>query len=396
MSKITDKLWIVVILFGIISLLSDFTYEGARSIIGQFLEVLHASPVWVGLSAGAGEFLGFLIRLPAGLVIDKTKKYWEFVFLGYAINLFSIPFLAFANFWGIAVILVFLERIGKGIRTPARDTLLSYCAERLGKARVFAIHESMDQIGAVLGPLFVSFLFLFDSYRYKHAFLFLGIPALGVMILLGLGMRYYPAEKLKEFSLSIPRIKRERFEKVFWFYVLAMGLFSAGIMDFPLIAYYFKEHAIFREALIPVIYTVAMLSDAVMSLIMGYFYDRAGWKAFVLCFFLSGIAPFLFLLCKKGLIVLIGIILWSIGIAVQESISKAHLLNFLPEEKRATGFGIFHAIQGLSWFLGSAVIGFLYEIDIKFSVYFIATTQILSLWIFIQKCKWGGRRDSNP
>jgi MFS family permease len=380
-----NKLWILVILFGIISLLSDFTYEGARSITGQFLKTLNTEALWVGISAGAGEFLGYIIRLPSGIIADRLKKYWEFVFTGYFINLFAVPLLAFAKDWKIAVFLIFLERIGKGIRTPSRDALLSYCAETIGRAKVFALHESMDQIGAVLGPLFITFLLFLTQVNYRVCFLYLGIPAIIVMILLFSGTKFFPFEKLVKLKTKVPEIKTEKFNKNFWFYVLGMSFVSAGIIDYPLIAYYFKEYAVFKELIIPFLYTMAMLSDAGFALILGYLYEKFRKGVLIGSIILSGIAPFLFFLAGHKVFIVFGVILWSIGIAMQESVAKAYLLNFLPEDKKATGFGIFHSICGLSWFIGSAVMGLLYAIDLKLLAVFSFLLHFLAMISLILK-----------
>ncbi|MCX7829969.1 MAG: MFS transporter, partial [Acidobacteria bacterium] len=115
-----------VILLGIVSLFSDITYEGARSINGQFLGILGASAAVIGFVAGFGELLGYALRLVSGFLSDKTQKYWLFTIVGYAINLLAIPLLAFAGNWKIAVLLMILERIGKAVRTPSRDVMLSY------------------------------------------------------------------------------------------------------------------------------------------------------------------------------------------------------------------------------------------------------------------------------
>nr|WP_022855473.1 hypothetical protein [Thermodesulfobacterium thermophilum] len=121
-----------IILLGFVSLFSDLTYEGARSITGPFLLTLGASSLVVGFIAGLGEFLGYGLRIISGWITDKTGKYWEIIIAGYLINLLSVPALALVGRWELAVMLLFMERIGKAIRTPARDALLSHAAGKIG------------------------------------------------------------------------------------------------------------------------------------------------------------------------------------------------------------------------------------------------------------------------
>ena len=153
--------WKFIILLGVVSLLSDICYEGARSISGPFLGTLQASAMVVGVVAGLGEFIGYALRLGSGYLADRTGKYWPITFVGYALNLFAVPLLALAGRWEIAALLLLLERLGKAVRTPARDAMLSHAATQVGRGWGFGFHEAMDQIGAVSGPLMVASGILF-------------------------------------------------------------------------------------------------------------------------------------------------------------------------------------------------------------------------------------------
>ena len=113
-----------IILLGVVSLLADVTYEGARSITGQYLAILGASGAVVGIVAGFGELIGYALRLVSGYISDKTGRYWLMTILGYAVNLLAVPLLALAGRWEIAAALMVSERIGKAIRTPSRDAML--------------------------------------------------------------------------------------------------------------------------------------------------------------------------------------------------------------------------------------------------------------------------------
>ncbi len=121
-----------IILLGIVSLLGDITYEGAKSVIGPYLAVLGASATIVGLVAGLGEFIEYALRLVFGYLADRTKAYWPLTIIGYGL-LLSVPLLAFAGYWQLAVFLIILERMGKAIRTPARDTMLSHATKQIGR-----------------------------------------------------------------------------------------------------------------------------------------------------------------------------------------------------------------------------------------------------------------------
>ena len=158
--------WRFIILVGVVSLFSDMTYEGARSISGPFLGELKASALVVGVVAGLGEFLGYALRLASGYLTDRLGRYWPITFAGYALNLLAVPLLALAGSWEIAAVLLVAERMGKAIRTPARDAMLSHAAGAVGRGWGFGFHEAMDQIGAVTGPLIVAAVLYFQGgYR---------------------------------------------------------------------------------------------------------------------------------------------------------------------------------------------------------------------------------------
>src|SRR5438552_7725718 len=170
-----------VILLGVVSLFSDMTYEGARSITGPYLAVLGASATVVGIVAGFGELVGYALRLVAGYLSDRTGRYWTITLVGYVVNLLAVPLLALAGRWELAAALMIAERLGKAIRTPARDAMLSHATTKMGRGWGFGLHEAMDQTGALLGPLIgAAVLFRRDGYSTVVGVLLIpALPTLG-------------------------------------------------------------------------------------------------------------------------------------------------------------------------------------------------------------------------
>jgi len=134
MADLKRRAFYFVIIMGIISLFSDLTYEGARSLTGPYLGLLGASALVVSTVAGLGELIGYTLRYFFGRLVDKTKRYWLFAIIGYTVNLLVIPSLALTNNWQAAALLIILERIGKSIRKPAKDTLTSFAG---GSTRIW-------------------------------------------------------------------------------------------------------------------------------------------------------------------------------------------------------------------------------------------------------------------
>src|SRR6266700_5320499 len=193
-----------IVFLGIVSLFGDMTYEGARSITGPYLGAFGATAATIGIIAGFGELLGFGARLVSGYLGDRTGKYWAITIVGYLLNLFAVPLLALAGAWQIAVVLIIAERIGRGIRSPVRDAMLSHAASQTGLGWGFGLHQALDQFGAVIGPLVVSFI-LFVGSGYQAAFGWLVIPALLSMSVL-LAARYlFP--RPHDFELTPPPLE---------------------------------------------------------------------------------------------------------------------------------------------------------------------------------------------
>lgn len=172
-----------IVLMGIVSLFSDMTHEGARSILGEYLNLAGASAATIGFISGIGELCGYSLRLLSGLIADKTKKYWSLVIVGYAIQVLAIPALVLIpeKGWIFACGLVILERIGKAVKKPAKNTLISFAAGEIGAGKGFAYQEFLDQLGAFLGPVILFVIAavkgtsnLFSTYRV--CFAILGIP----------------------------------------------------------------------------------------------------------------------------------------------------------------------------------------------------------------------------
>jgi len=368
-----------VVLLGLVSLCADMTYEGARSITGPFLATLGASGAVVGFVSGLGELAGYALRLVSGYLSDRTRRYWLLTFTGYTVNLLAVPLLALAGHWLLASTLIVVERLGKAIRTPARDAMLSHATRQMGHGWGFGLHEAMDQIGAVLGPLIV---FAVLSYRndYRLGFAVLSVPALLALLTLGIARIQFPRPQELE-SKAVP-LQTSGFSQTYWLYLGAVGLVAAGYADFPLMAYHFGKTGVVASSHIALFYALAMGVDAIGALVLGRLFDRIGFYTLILATVVSaGFAPLAFLGGFYGAIS--GAILWGIGMSEQESVMRAAVAQLVPAERRGTGFGVFHTGYGLAWFVGSALMGWLYDRSALALVTFSVLAQAAAMVVFI-------------
>ncbi len=364
-----------IVLLGIVSLFADITYQGARSINGQYLALLGASATTVGIVAGLGELIGYSLRLISGYVSDKIGKYWAITLFGYTLNMLAVPALALAGRWEIAAVLIIIERIGKAIRTPARDAMLSHATKEIGRGKGFGLHEALDQIGAVLGPLIAAGVLYFkEGYRTSYAILL--VPAIMAISVLLTARWLYP--KPRNLEVSHPELQTKGFPKKFWIYLVAVALIAAGYADFPLIAYHFKKASAVPDIWIPAFYAVAMGVDAIAALLFGYLFDRKGISILIFASLLSlSFAPLVFF--GGFSLALIGMVCWGIGMGAQESIMRAAIADMVPANRRGTGYGIFNTGYGVCWFLGSALMGVLYDFSLASLVAFSVVAQFASV-----------------
>ena len=370
----------VIFLLGLVSLFGDITYEGARGVIGPYLSFLGASAVIVGLITGVGEFIGYALRLLFGYLSDRTERYWLFTFLGYGM-LLAIPFLAFAGYWEVAFFLVIMERMGKALRSPARDVILSYSTKQVGRGFGFGIHEAMDQIGAIAGPLLFS-LVIFISGRYEVGFLMLFIPVAMTMGILTYAYRKVPAPEKLESDGMKSESEGEKIPRVFWVYSLFIFFSIAGFANFQIISYHLKFKSVVPESQIPLLYAIAMAVDAGVALIVGRFYDRVGIMSLALVPALIIPIPFLGF-SLSYMFVVIAVILWGSVMGIQETVMRASIADMVPIRRRGLAYGVFNTIFGLAWFVGSVVIGMFYDIEIVYVFVFSCLMEILSIIILL-------------
>src|SRR3989339_1309408 len=382
MKDMKKRALLFILLLGVISFFSDFTHEGARSIYGSFLGLIGASALVVSFISGLGEFIGQAFRLVTGPIADKSKKYWLMMFVGYALNLLVIPLLMFVDFsnWEIAIILILLERVGKGIRAPAKSALTSFTASHLGAGKSFAIQEAMDQFGAFLGPIFVFVVLSLNKGSeldvYQLAFGLLGIFAILTLIILAISRYKYPHPDELETTKSKQSI---RGNKAFKFYMIAVALIAFGFIDYPVLAFHMSDQSLIDITYIPLLYALAMGVDAIAALIFGHYFDKKGIVSLIWAIAITLFMAPIFFLSTSLTGIIIGVILWGIGMGAQESILKAVVSTMVSKEKRATAYGIFYTVFGSAWFIGSLLIGVFYEINVLFVVLFSTTVELLAV-----------------
>jgi MFS family permease len=367
-----------VLTIGILSFFADFTYEGARSVYGPYFALLGASATVVGIVAGFGELAGYGLRLVSGRWADHTRAFWPIAIFGYSVQLLAVPALALTGSWPAAAVLIILERVGKALRNPPRDAMLSHAGSEIGFGWAFGVHEAMDQFGALFGPLMVAGILAWRG-DYRFAFAALLVPALICLTLVLLARWFYP--RPHELETKKADLKTKGLPRVFWLYLAGAALVAAGFADFPLIAYHFTKASSVPKDMVPVAYAIAMAVSGTGSLVFGRLFDRLGIGLLIPLTLVAALfAPLVFL--GGFWSALVGAAVWGLGMGVHESIIPAAVAPMVSPERRASAYGLFTAGYGVFWFIGSAVMGILYDHSVAAMIIFCVALQLAAVPVF--------------
>lgn len=406
--KKMSQAMVFIILFGIVSLFSDMTHEGASSIRGAYLSLLGASAGVIGFVSGLGELIGYSMRYVFGKLTDKTKHYWPMTILGYVLDVLAVPALALVgeNGWIWACALHVIQRMGKAIKKPAKDTIMSFAASQEGIGKSFGLQEVLDQIGAFMGPvlLYLVMLFKTDGTQfeiYSFCFAVLAVPGAITLVLLLVTKHRFPNPE--HFEPEPKDFVPFKMKRSFVLYIIGISLFAFGFIDYSIIIMHVsrtyshlasglaENTSLISSGTLPLLYAGAMLVDAVTALFFGLLYDKSGVKALVWSTIISApFAVFVFMFDSVPML-LVGIALWGVGMGAQESILKAAVTSMVPKASRATGYGMFECSFGAFWFLGSWALGVLYDVNITVMVVVSVATQLASIPFYIASTKSADR-----
>lgn len=393
-----------IILFGIVSLFSDMTHEGASSIRGAYLSLLGASAATIGFISGLGELVGYSMRYVFGKLTDKSKQYWPMTIAGYVLDIIAVPALALVgeHGWIAACVLLVIQRMGKAIKKPAKDTIMSFAASQEGVGKSFGIQEVLDQIGAFIGPVLLYLVMLFKTEGttfeiYSTCFAVLAIPGAITLILLIVTRCKFPNPE--HFEPEPKEYVPFKIKKEFILYIAGISLFAFGFIDYSIIIMHVSRtyshlasglsetSALVSTGSLPLLYAGAMLVDAVAALFFGMMYDKNGVKALVWSTVISApFAVFVFAFDSVPML-LIGVALWGVGMGAQESILKAAVTSMVPKASRATGYGVFECSFGAFWFLGSWLMGVLYDVSIPAMIAVSVIAQLAAIPLYIGSSK---------
>jgi MFS family permease len=369
--------WRFVVAFGGVAMLADVVYEGARSVGGPFLASLGASAAVVGLVTGVGEAASLAGRLVSGRLTDRWGRPWRWTVVGYTITVLAVPALGLAGTLWLATTFIVAERVGKAVRSPAKDALLAHASAGLGRGRAFAVHEILDQAGAFAGPLLVAAA-LAATGTFRAGFAILAVPGLAALALLAWLARRVPDPAGYEPAAGVGGSGPVRLPAVFWRYAAFSALTMTGFATFGLLGYHLATRSLVSPATVPVVYAAAMAVDAVAAAATGFAYDRWGVPVLAVLPLLTAAVPALAFAAATPAAITGGL-LWGAAMGTQESTMRAVIADLVPADRRATAYGMFAATYGLAWAAGGVAIGVLYQVSYAATIGFVAVAQAAAL-----------------
>lgn len=343
---------------GFVSFFTDVSTEMILGVLPTFIVFeLGATKAILGVIEGLAELSNFSSRLFSGLASDKLGKRKILVFTGYLSSSIAKPLFALARTWVDALIVRTLDRIGKGIRTPPRDALISQSVREPEAGKAFGIHRTLDQLGAVLGPT-LAFL-VTQIYGYRLLFLLSFIPASAALLILGL------------LVVEVEGSRRERklleeagkvFEGRFLLLIGSLIIFNLGAYNFSFILVRATELGI-PEAAAPLVYMLINLVHAAVGFPSGILADKLGRERILAL----GIGLFasssLMLMYSSGgwVYSLLTATVFGAYQGIYDTTSRAVVPKYVPEELRGTAYGVYYLVVGLSFLAGMSTVGFLWD-----------------------------------
>lgn len=347
-----------VFVLGLVSLFMDISSEMIYPLIPIFLsDVLHAPKTYIGLIEGIAESTASILKVFSGWLSDRLGKRKAIIFWGYGISVFSRPILATAMSWINVLIYRFTDRVGKGVRTAPRDAIIADSTDRgmLGKA--FGFHRSMDTVGAVIGPSIAFALLALLGGSLKGVFWISMIPGFIALLIIAIFVK-----DIKRTSVAMkPSLTFRGLDRNFKAFLFVVTIFTLGKTSDAFLVLRSQELGI-EVWTIPLLYLCFNMVSAVLSTPAGLIADKMGKRKTILASYFLFFAIFLgFSYATNHIHAWLLFLAYGFFVAMNEGVQRAYVATVIKPEIKATGYGIYHTIVGLSALPSSIIGGFLWQ-----------------------------------
>ena len=383
---------------GLVSFFTDISTEMVTSVLPLYIiKDLDLSRTILGAIEGSGEFVNYIFRIPSGYISDKIGKRKILIIIGYGVSTISKPFFIFVTSFLDTIIVRISDRIGKGIRTAPRDALIADSIDQSISGKAFGIHRTLDQIGAIIGPLF-AFLILELFQNIQYIFLLSIIPGIISLFIL----IYFVKDKLytnsKKGLTNITFFSNLQIlfieNKTFVYIIIILGIFSLGAFNYSFVLLKSSDLGV-EQSFIPIIYTIINITHSIIGIPSGILSDRIGKERVLIIGFLLFIIStiFMYFSDKNNIIYVISIpLIYGLYVGISETIQRALISKYVSQQNRGTAFGFYGLIVGVCLLIGNITFGFLWDnYDINIALLYsisLSTLAIIFMFGFIKIKKY--------
>lgn len=365
---------------GFVSFLTDSSVKIIYSIMPMFLLSLGATKTSLALIEGIAESTASIFKVLSGFWSDKVGRNKPFMLVGYAFSAIILPLYAFVVSPMQVLVIRFAERVGKGIRTAPRDSLIAGSVTNGETGKSFGLQKAMDNSGAIFGPLVAFGLLIFFPGNYRLILLLAGIPALLALFVIAFGIKEVRKNKSELFT----KFHFSDFTPRFYFFLLIVFVFTMGNSTDALLMVKANELGV-KVALIPLVYLVSSVVSVVMAVPLGILSDRLGKEKVLIGGFLIYTIVYFGFGIASGIGTIVALFaLYGLYSAATDGIQKAFIADMVDENKKGTAMGIYNALLGITLLPASLVAGLLYDkVDSHLPFYFGAVMAFLAAVLMI-------------
>ena len=360
---------------GLTSFLTDTSVKMVYSVMPMFLMSLGASKTSLALIEGIAESTASLIKALSGFWSDKIGKNKPFMLIGYGLSALIIPLYTFVVSPVQVLILRFIERFGKGIRTAPRDSLIAGSVLNNETGRSFGLQKAMDNSGAIAGPLVAFALLSLFHENYRIIFLVAGIPAILAIFVIIFGIKEVRKNKNDLFT----RFHFKDFPVKYYFFLGIIFIFTLGNSTDALLLVKANETGV-KVVLIPLVYLITNAVSVLASIPIGSLSDRVGKeKILITGFIIYAVVYYGFGVTTSTGAIIALFALYGLYSAATDGIQKAFISDTIDSNKKGTGLGIYNALLGTTLLPASLIAGLLYDkVNSSIPFYFGAATAAFS------------------
>jgi MFS family permease len=375
---------IPVFIMGLVSLFTDVSSESIQSFFPLFIISIGGSAFAIGIIAGITEAISNILKGISGWMSDKINRRKPFVVAGYTVSNLSKPLMAFSPSWPIALGLKTIDRAGKGLRTSARDTLISYYA--IDKGKSFGIHRALDTLGAVIGAV-LAFILLYFAWTYQQIIFFSIVPGICAIVLI-LFIKDVDPRNLAEIVKSQSKVpKVDRIDRNFIKLIIILGVIEFASINISFLQLRSIDY-LSADFLIPILYLISNIVYMTLSPFLGSISDKIGRKPVIITglsilLILSIILAIPVVVNLFSLIIIIVIwIMFGFYMASVDPISRAYIADLVGKSKRGRAYGYYYLSVGLISLGESIIFGYIYN-AFSYTVAFIYVSILLFMCIII-------------